>query len=328
MRREAVLSSRIEGTQASLSDLLYFEAAEEKNPKTVDVREVHNYVRALEFGLKRLSTLPVSLRLIRELHEKLMSNVRGQEKTPGEFRASQNWIGSSGCTLMDATYVPPPLFELMPCLGDLEKYLHAPVEMPPLLRLSYIHYQFEAIHPFLDGNGRVGRLLIPLLLCEWKILPQPLLYLSAYFEKNRSAYYDGLLAVSRKAAWEDWAIFFLRGVEQQSKDALKRAVLLQELAKNYRLRLQQGRESAVALKLADQLFSTPILTVSAAEKHLGVTYATANLHVNRFVRKGILRKATLRNWNRVFIAPEIMHIIEASTAEEAEKPPGMSEQEL
>jgi len=318
VRREAVYSSRIEGTQASFSDLLLFEASEEKESRTTDVKEVRNYVVAMEYGLERLKTLPVSLRLIRELHEKLMNRVRGQERTPGEFRRSQNWIGPPGCTLMDAKYVPPPEPEMQTCLNDLEKYLHASPEVPPLLRLCFIHYQFEAIHPFLDGNGRVGRLIITLLLCEWKILSQPLLYLSAHLEKNRSAYYEGLLAVSQRGAWENWAKFFLEGVEQQSRDALKRVLLLQSLASDFRTKLHATKESATALRLAEILFSSPIITVGGAAKKLGVTFATANLHISRFVYKGILRKATWRSRNRIFEAPEIMRIAQAESADDLE----------
>lgn len=188
MSREAVLSSRIEGTQASLSDLFYFEAAQmPPNPES-DVREVRNYIRALEHGLKRLETLPISLRLLREMHQELMDGVRGEHLTPGEFRRSQNWIGPANCTLNDAKFVPPPAEDMMDSLGELEKFLHMPSSLPLVVRLALVHYQFEAIHPFLDGNGRIGRLLLILLLCSEKTLPQPLLYLSAYFEKNRSEF--------------------------------------------------------------------------------------------------------------------------------------------
>jgi len=197
LRREAVLSSRIEGTQASYSDLLFFEAARLREKEVPDVREVSNYVKAAEYGLARLSTLPISLRLIREMHQRLMTGVRGEIQTPGEFRRSQNWIGPAGCTLSDATYVPPPVEEMENALDGFEKYLHAPSEMPALIRLALIHYQFESIHPFLDGNGRVGRLLVTLLLCAEKLLPQPLLYLSAYFERYRDDYYQHLLAASQ-----------------------------------------------------------------------------------------------------------------------------------
>jgi Fic family protein len=206
IRREAVLSSRIEGTQADAADLYAYEAKQLALPLSssaasdTDVREVFNYVRALEYGLERLSTLPVSLRLIREVHDVLMKGVRGEFATPGEFRRTQNWIVWPGCTLKDATYVPP-VAEMREALGDLEKYLYADDPLPPLIRLALIHYQFEAIQPFIDGNGRIGRLLISLLLINWNLQPVPLLYLSAYFERQRDAYYDHLLAVSERGNW-------------------------------------------------------------------------------------------------------------------------------
>ncbi len=205
IRNEAVISSRIEGTRATLDDLYLYEADQLSFlERGSDAREVYNYVRALDHGLERVKTLPISLRLIRELHAKLMDGVRGEIMTPGEFRRSQNWIGPAGCTLETAPYVPPPVEEMHIALDALEKFFHAQSDLPQLTRLGLIHYQFEAIHPFLDGNGRLGRLLISLLLCQWELLPRPLLYLSAYFERNRSDYYDRLLAVSRRGDWEGW----------------------------------------------------------------------------------------------------------------------------
>ena len=207
MRREAVISSRIEGTRASLSDLYTYETQLSFLEPTTDVQEVHNYVEALDYGLERLKTLPVSLRLIREIHARLMADVRGKHLTPTvqntvhEFRRSQNWIGPPGSTLENAPYVPPPVDEMLQALDQFEKFIHAPSDLPPLARAGLVHYQFEAIHPFLDGNGRVGRLLVILLLCEWGLLPQPLLYLSAYFDANRQGYYDRLLRVSQRGDW-------------------------------------------------------------------------------------------------------------------------------
>jgi Fic family protein len=205
MRREAVLSSRIEGTRASLVDLYTYESAQLSFLESGnDAHEVHNYVRALDYGLDRLANLPVSLRLIRELHARLLENVRGGKLTPGEFRKTQNWIGPAGSTIEIARYVPPPTDEMMASLDALEKFIHSDTKVPVLARAGLIHYQFEAIHPFLDGNGRVGRLLIMLLLCEWKVLPQPLLNLSAYFERYRQEYYDHLLSVSQHGSWGTW----------------------------------------------------------------------------------------------------------------------------
>jgi Fic family protein len=281
IRREAVLSSRIEGTRASLSDLFFFEAANEAPPDASDVKEVANYVKALDHGLSRLNELPLSLRLIREMHERLMEGVRGEHLTPGEFRSSQNWIGPPGSTLMDAAYVPPPVDKMGRALDEFEKYLHAESEFPLLIRLALIHYQFEAIHPFLDGNGRIGRLLITLLLCAEDALPQPLLYLSAFFERYREDYYRALLAVSQRGEWTNWINFFLRGVEEQSRDAIKKSSRLLDLWRQYRQRLQSARASALALRLLDELFATPAMTYGGAANLLGVTQRAARLNVEK-----------------------------------------------
>lgn len=311
MRREAVLSSMIEGTVASLSDLLCFEASGSSIAKPADVREVANYVHALEYGLGRIKELPVSLRLIREMHERLMQGVRGEYMTPGEFRRSQNWIGPPGCLLKDAVFVPPPVDEMMETLGDLEKYLHMPSELPPLIRLALIHYQFEAIHPFLDGNGRVGRLLLTLLLCTEGLLSQPLLYLSAYFERYRRDYYNLLLGVSQSGRWYEWVMYFLRGVADQSQDAVRRSNRLLDLRQEYRQRLQSARSSALLLQLVDELFSYPAISISWAAKRLDVTPRAAQLNVDKLIAEGILAEMTGRKRNRVFITPGIMKIIEA-----------------
>ena len=204
VRREAVLSSRIEGTQATLGELLAAQAGAAVERSPADLREVGNYVTALEYGIERLTTLPLSLRLVREIHERLMSGVRGDVAAPGEFRRSQNWIGPAGCVLDDATYVPPPPSELMQCLGDWEKFLHDE-SLPSLVHAALAHAQFEAIHPFLDGNGRMGRLLITLLLVDGDVIPSPLLYLSAYFERTREEYYSRLLGITERGEWEEWA---------------------------------------------------------------------------------------------------------------------------
>ena len=311
IRREAVLSSRIEGTQASLSDLLFFEASGQKEPHPPDVREVSNYVKALEYGLKRLEKLPVSLRLIREMHQHLMEGVRGEHLTPGEFRRSQNWIGPPGCTLMEATFVPPPEEEMKEALDLFEKYLHSPSGLPPLIRLALIHYQFEAIHPFLDGNGRIGSLILTLLVCAEKLLPQPLLYLSAYFEQHRQQYYDSLLAVSQAGTWSEWVAFFLRGVAQQSQDAILRSDRLLNLWQEYRRKLQSPRASALSLQLVDELFSYPAMTIAWAAKRLDVTPRSAQLNIEKLVRAEILREETGKRRNRVFVASEIVRTIEA-----------------
>jgi Fic family protein len=314
VRREAVLSSRIEGTQADVADLYAYEAAQPSlpglagAPPSDDVREVANYVAALEYGLARLSSLPVSLRLIRELHARLMQGVRGGHATPGEFRRSQNWIGRPGCTLNEAEYVPPPLEEMRRALDAFEKYLHGDDVQPRLVRLAFIHQQFEAIHPFLDGNGRIGRLLISLLLVEWGLLPLPLLYLSAYFERERQAYYDLLWAVNARGDWRAWVLFFLRGVAEQAQDAGARAKRLQDLQAEWRGRLMGARSSALLLRLTEELFRTPIITVPHAGRILSVTHRSATQAVERLVAEGILQPTPGRVRNRQFVAQAILDI--------------------
>jgi len=320
MRREAVLSSRIEGTQADVTDLYAYEAKQlsltglKASPPESDVREVLNYVRAMEYGLKRLDTLPVSLRLIRELHEHLMEGARGERATPGEFRRSQNWIGRPGCTLNDADFVPPPVNEMLESLDSLEKYLHSKNDDPPLVRLAFIHYQFEAIHPFLDGNGRIGRLLVSLLLVNWNLLPLPLLYLSAFFEKYRSQYYELLMQVSENGAWHEWVIFFLRGVEEQARDAIVRAKRLQDLQIEWKERLSQARASALVLRLADSLFVSPLITIPEAQRILGVKqYHTARKSIEKLVSVGILKQVGESSYGKTFMAEEILHTIGEGT---------------
>lgn len=322
MRREAVLSSRIEGTQANLKDLYAFEAAQlnvfdsNASRPLSDVQEVSNYVRAIEYGLERIKTLPISLRLIRELHERLMKGVRGDTTTPGEFRRSQNWIGRPGSTLTDAQFVPPPAQEMHLALGAFEKYLHAENDYPPLIRLALIHYQFEAIHPFLDGNGRIGRLLISLLLVHWNLLSKPLLYLSAYFEQHRQEYYELLFKVSEQGAWREWVVYFLQGITEQSQDAITRAKKLQDLQIEWKTRLKQDRTSAT-LRLADFLFESLIITIPQAKQFLDVTYVSAQRNVEKLVAAGILQQlnaASLPQLNvtshvKMFLAKEVLQII-------------------
>jgi Fic family protein len=310
IRREAVLSSRIEGTQASLSDLFFFEAAPSAPARATDVREVANYVKAMEAALSPDRELPLSLRLIREMHRILMTGVRESHLTPGEFRRSQNWIGPAGSRLSDAIIVPPPVHEMHAALDALEKHLHAESDLPVLVRLAMIHYQFETIHPFLDGNGRIGRLLISLLLCEWKVLPSPLLYLSAFFERRRQDYYRLLLAVSQKGQWEPWVQFFLSGVEEQSLDAVRRAARLRALRDEYQTGLQRGRSSALLLKLVDGLFHHPAITVPGAARQLKVTQRAASQNIGKLVLAGILIEATGRSRNRIFVANGVIRAIE------------------
>jgi Fic family protein len=311
MRREAVLSSRIEGTRASLVDLYNYESAQLTflEPSN-DVREVHNYVLALDYGLERLKTLPVSLRLIREVHAKLMEGVRGGNLTPGKFRKSQNWIGPAGSTIETATYVPPPLDEMQSALHDLENFIHAETEVPLLARAGMIHYQFEAIHPFLDGNGRIGRLLIMLLFHEWNVLSQPLLNLSAYFERYRQEYYDHLLAVSQGGKWEEWLRFFLRGVSIQSQDSVFRMTRLQGIRTKYEALIQADRNSARMAAIIDFIFSRPILTIKQLELALDIPYMAAKRYVEKLVETKVLHEITGYARNRVFQAIEIFDVLE------------------
>lgn len=318
VRREAVFSSRIEGTRASLADLFAYDAQQPQLfQDAADVREVHNYVTALEYGLERVETLPLSLRLIREIRLHLMQGVRGEQMTPGEFRRTPNWIGPVGSTLMTAPYVLPPPDEMNLALGELEQYVHQPSHLPPLVRLGLIHYQFEAIHPFLDGNGRVGRLLISLLLGVWKLLPQPLLNLSAYFESHRTEYYARLLATSQQAAWEEWLIFFLRGIAVEANDAIKRIRRLQNLREQYRERMQSLRSAARLLRVLDHLFTQPIVTISEVQRALQVQYPAAQRYVDELVKSKILREITGLARNRVYRADEILKALEEHLGKES-----------
>ena len=316
IRREAVLSSRIEGTESSLSDLFLFEAAPSVEPAVPDVREVANYVRALEYGLRRTTELPLSLRLIREVHALLMEGVRGEHMTPGEFRRSPNWIGPQGCTLNEATYVSPPPSDMIDALGKFETYLHTPSNLPPLVRIAIIHYHLEAIHPFLDGNGRIGRLLVTFLLCFEGVLPQPLLYLSAYLEKHRDAYNEHLLAVSQAGRWKEWISFFLRGVSEQGMDAVRRSNGLLGLRDQFHEKCHVARSSALLLKLVDNLFSYPATTVGSAAQLLDVTRRSAQGCIDKLLDAGILQEVTGQRRNRVYVAREIVRTIEAPEAPE------------
>lgn len=313
--REAVSSSRIEGTHASLSDLFYFEAADALPAQNSDVREVHNYVVALEHGLKGLERLPVSVRLLREMHSELMKGVRGEHLTPGEVRRSQNWIGPPNCTLNDARFVPPPPEEMADALSELEKFIHAPSSLPLVVRLALVHYQFEAIHPFLDGNGRIGRLLIALLLCSEKVLPQPLLYLSDYFERHRDEYYEHLLEVSRAGKWQEWISFFLRGIAQQTRDSVARSDKLRTLWQTYRQAVQTARSSSLLLALVDELFNRPYITFSHSRRVLNVTFRTAQLNVKKLVDAQILHELPGKKYGRIFVAREIVEILESDSRE-------------
>lgn len=311
VRQEAVISSRIEGTRTSLRELYTFEAGQLSFLEAdTDAQEVQNYVQALEYGLERLGTLPVSLRIIRELHEKLMRGVRGDVWTPGEFRRSQNWIGSPGSTIETARYVPPPVDEMHTCLHELENFIHAPSDLPLLIRLGMIHVQFEAIHPFLDGNGRVGRLLVSLLLCAWDLLPQPFLHLSVFMEAHRSEYYQHLLAVSQKGDWEAWLSFFLRGIREQSFEAKIRVKTLVGLRENYRHQLEKERTSERLMQAVDFIMGQPVLSVRQLEAGMKLSnYLSAQRLVAKLEKHGILKEVTGQARNRIYQAGEVLRAI-------------------
>ena len=309
VRREAVTSSRIENTQSGLEDLFFFEADQTEPAPASDVKEVLNYVRALEHGIKRLRELPISSRLICEIHGILMKEVRGEHATPGSMRTSQNWIGSPGCTLMDATYVPPPVPEMKQYFSDLEKYIHSNPQEPALVQCALVHYQFEAIHPFVDGNGRIGRLLIMFMLLEKKLLSQPLLYLSDFFERYRDEYYRLLLNVSQKGDWKAWIAFFLNGVRQQSENALSTIQKLLDLQNQYRALATGRRVPKIVNRLIDYLFANPIISISALSKAWEVPFPTVQRGVNYLIKKGILKEITGGQRNRLFAAHEIFNTI-------------------
>jgi Fic family protein len=312
VRKEAVLSSQIEGTQASLIDVLEFEskAVEPDNPQ--DVTEVVNYVAAINYGLENLKRLPLSLRLLREIHEVLMQGVRGAERAPGEFRRSQNWIGPSGCTLTQATYVPPPPHEMLQALSDLEKFLHDPPLFPALIEIGLAHAQFETIHPFLDGNGRLGRLLITFLLCEQDILKRPLLYISYYFKRHRAEYYDRLQAVRDSGAWENWLKFFLRGVYEVAQEAADNARRIVNMKEEHRqLVLQRmGRRSGSAIALLERLYYRPIVTVENVQEIAQLSYANANTLIKDLCNLDLLKETTGQKRNRVFAYAPYLAIFE------------------
>lgn len=302
VRKEAVLSSQIEGTQSSLQDVLAAEAELFDEQRPHDVGEVINYVRAMHHGLARLSSLPVSLRLVLEIHAKLMRGVCGGHLQPGELRRSQNWIGPPGSTLATAAYVPPPAHEVPQALGDWERFLHARDELPPLVRIALAHVQFETIHPFLDGNGRVGRLLITFLLTESGILHKPVLYLSHYFRMHRQAYYDHLQAVRDRGDWEGWLAFFLRGVIAVAGEAAETARRIQLLREAHRTIIteQLGRAAGNGHRVLERLFDRPIVSVADVQQVTGTTYVAANTLVRRMAELGIISEMTGYARNRRF----------------------------
>jgi Fic family protein len=316
VRREAVLSSRIEGTEANIRDVYEYEAAQRaRKPARMpevpgDVREVINYIRALSYGLDFLDERPISLQFIREMHELLMQGVRGKDKQPGQFRDEQVWIGERDCLVEDARFVPAPPHEVLPLMEMLENYIQQEGDsVPSLVRLAYIHYQFETIHPFMDGNGRIGRLLMSLLLIREGLLSEPLLYLSAFFEANREQYYRHLYTVSQRGAWEEWVGFFLRGVAEQANDGLVRAKRLLDLQDKWRNEVPKLGSSGNLVRLVESLFDSPVLTVRDAEAMLGVTYNAARNNVRLLVDAGMLHEIEA-TYPRLYIAMPIVNAVE------------------
>jgi len=308
IRREAVLSSKIEGTQATLGELLAAEAGAVVDRSPEDLKEVGNYVVALEHGISLLRELPLSVCLVRELHKKLMEGVRGQHATPGLFRKTQNWIGRPGSTLATASFIPPPPGEVEPCLAALEKFLHTS-NLPPLVTIALAHCQFEAIHPFLDGNGRVGRLLITLYLIERRILPTPLLYLSAFFEASRRDYYEGLRGVSERGAWQDWLEYFLQGVARMSEDAMNRATRINDLLTEWRRKLA-GHSTNTPLRVVDLLAANPFLTITGAASQLKLAFTTAQRAIERLEQNDIVQQVSDAKRDRVYCAQTLLDILE------------------
>ena len=308
VRREAVLSSRIEGTQATLGELLADEAGAAVDRAPDDLKEVRNYVVALEKGVSLLKQLPLSLRLVKELHRILMKGVRGDSAAPGDFRRTQNWIGPRGATPQNARFIPPPPNEVPRCLDAWEKYMHQR-DLPPVLQAALLHYQFEAIHPFIDGNGRVGRLMIVLFLIERQVLPSPLLYLSAFFEASRADYYDLLTGVTERDDWRSWIFYFLSGVSEQAQDALRRVEKIQALREKWRQRLA-SRQTKTMMTLVDRLTANPFITIGGAAEDLGIAFTTAQRQIDWLVKHRIVALRDDAKRGRVYVAQALLEILD------------------
>jgi len=301
VRKEAVLSSQIEGAQASLTDILQFEADAPHRDLPGDVSEVYQYVRAMKFGLRRMQRLPLSLRLIREIHGELLRGARGSSKAPGEFRRTQNWIGPQGCTLRNASFIPPASAEMMEALGDLERFIHSSSLAPALVKCALVHGQFETIHPFLDGNGRVGRLLITFMLCAEGILKRPLLYLSLFLKQRREEYYRRLMEIREKGDWEGWTEFFLLGVRDVSLQATGLARTILELQRRHRTLVETRVPGSVAgLRLLELLFQHPVISPAQAMRALAVSAPTAYHLLDQFQDLRLVKELTGKQRNRFF----------------------------
>jgi Fic family protein len=321
VRREAVLSSQIEGTQSTLEDLLVVELETQPLWRELpqDVDEVVNYVRAMNYGLDRLVELPLSLRLIREIHGELLSGGRGSHRMPGEFRNVQNWIGPENATLADATFIPPSVTDMQASLREFETFLHDS-ELPELVHAGLAHAQFETIHPFLDGNGRVGRLLITFLLVHRGVLHRPLLYLSVYLKRHRAQYYDRLTAIRHEGDWEGWLRFFLTGVAQTAQEATETARAILRLREAHRREVQEHVPGTNGLRLLDLLYERPLVHVNLVKDRLGVTFATANKLVEHLQALGLIREITGRRRSRVFSYAPYLALFRDDTAAEVATP--------
>lgn len=311
VRKEALISSQIEGTQCTLDDVLNPEVEANAN---LDVSDVINYVKATQYALKRLERLPLCCRLIREIHEVLMENVRGQDKTPGEFRHSQNWIGPANCLLKDARYIPPNVEDMQTAMSDLEKYINENVDYDPLIRAALIHYQFETIHPFLDGNGRIGRLLILLYLMEQRLIEKPVIYISYFLKKNQIEYYDRISEVRRTGNFEQWIRFFLEAVSKAASDSLEAIRQLSVLHDTNVEKLPKTTRSKDNLRAVfDYIEQYPIIDIKRTAKELEVSYNTVAAAVRKLVELGILQETTNAARNRVFAYEEYLVILRKDT---------------
>ena len=311
VRKEALISSQIEGTQCTLDDVLDPEVEANAN---LDVSDVINYVKATQYALKRLERLPLCCRLIREIHEVLMENVRGQDKTPGEFRHSQNWIGPANCSLKDARYIPPNVEDMQTAMSDLEKYINENVDYDPLIRAALIHYQFETIHPFLDGNGRIGRLLILLYLMEQRLIEKPVIYISYFLKKNQIEYYDRISEVRRTGNFEQWIRFFLEAVSKAASDSLEAIRQLSVLHDTNVEKLPKTTRSKDNLRAVfDYIEQYPIIDIKKTAKELEVSYNTVAAAVRKLVELGILQETTNAARNRVFAYEEYLAILRKDT---------------
>ncbi len=318
VRREAVLSSQIEGTQSTLEDLLELELESDSRDRFSDAFEIVNYVHAMNFGLERIQALPLSLRLIREIHKELLRDGRGSKATPGEFRRTQNWIGPEGASLKRATFVPPPVADMKQALHDFEAYLHADSSFSTLLDVGLVHAQFETIHPFLDGNGRVGRLLNIFLLVHRGILRKPLLYLSYYFKLHRTEYYDRLMAVRLAGDWEGWIRFFLSGVVQTAREATETAEQLFELRESHRSLILENNLGQNGLLLLSNLFQRPLVNINVVALLLGTTFPTASRLVSSFEDLGLLSEITGQKRSRLFRYEPYLALFDDAIGEDEE----------